>query len=264
MEQMEYQNEYWKILVKTNNVCGMMSALKVYVETNNINLDITPLQNCMEDLNILCNNQNNKQSDFKSLYNEAIILLNRSVSKMDMLRFYYKFDCYIVTLLSNIVESLNIIANLNYKACTLKVNPNTLEEEKRGYTEEEEKNIKPQIIKVKLNYDEEKENKRNNKKVNKTSFDFVDDTTNFDEYIKNSDKEYVFKNAQNLLKMTYNKAGMETMTFKKSNKTYTYKNIDMDFVNKLIEADRQNNHPTTLFLSEIVAYKEKYPYALIK
>ena len=53
------------------------------------------------------------------------------------------------------------------------------------------------------------------------------------------------------------------MTFKKSNKTYLYNNVENVVISELIKHDKENNHATSYFNKEVVNNKNKYSYKLI-
>ena len=263
LQQLEYENKYYKLLTLINNIMGMLDTVKVYLISNNA--DIMPLSSILKDLDTY---SSHNIKDFEIKYNNLLFTVNRIISKLDFARFIYKNDLFIISMLNNIIDKLNNCANLNYKALYIEYQPiqqtqtiknlstvnNNDNNNKQSFTENV--NIPdPKPIKIKINSLVNSENvvkeatKQEIKETNKNNiFNGV----------------YVFENAQNLKSMFYNSNDNKLlMTFKKSNKTYLYNNVENAVISELIKHDKENNHATSYFNKEVVNNKNKYSYKLI-
>lgn len=263
LQQLEYENKYYKLLTLINNIMGMLDTVKVYLISNDIN--IMPLSSILKDLNTY---SSRNIEDFEIKYNNLLFMINRVISKLDFTRFIYKNDLFIINMLNNIIDKLNNCANLNYKALYIEYQPtqqtqiiknlatvnNNDNNNKQSFTENV--NIQdPKPIEIKINSLVKSENvvkeakKQETKETNKNNiFNGV----------------YVFENAQNLKSMFYNSNDNKLlMTFKKSNKTYLYNNVENAVISELIKHDKENNHATSYFNNKVVNNKNKYDYKLI-
>lgn len=263
LQQLGYEDKYYKLLTSINNIMGMLDTVKVYLISNNA--DIMPLSSILKDLNTY---SSHNIEDFETKYNNLLFMVNRVISKLDFARFIYKNDLFIINILNNIIDKLNNCANLNYKALyieyqliqqiqttknlsTVNNNDNNNKQSFTGLVDIPE----PKPIEIKINSLLKSENvvkeakKQETKETNKNNiFNGV----------------YVFENAQNLKSMFYNSNDNKLlMTFKKSNKTYLYNNVENAVISELIKHDKENNHATSYFNKEVVNNKNKYSYKLI-
>ena len=263
LQQLEYENKYYKLLTLINNIMGMLDTVKVYLISNDIN--IMPLSSILKDLNTY---SSRNIEDFEIKYNNLLFTVNRVISKLDFARFIYKNDLFIINMLNNIIDKLNNCANLNYKALYIEYQPiqqaqtsqnlsivnNNDNNNKQSFTELVDI-PDPKPIEIKINRLAKSEKvvkevtKQETKETNKNNiFNGV----------------YVFENAQNLKSMFYNSNDNKLlMTFKKSNKTYLYNNVENAVISELIKHDKENNHATSYFNKEVVNNKNKYDYKLI-
>ena len=260
LQQLEYEDKYYKLLTLINNIMGMLDTVKVYLISNNA--DIMPLSSILKDLNTY---SSRNIEDFEIKYNNLLFMINRVISKLDFTRFIYKNDLFVINMLNNIIDKLNNCANLNYKALYIEYQPiqqaQTIENlstvnnnNKQSFTELVDI-PDPKPIEIKINSLVKSE------KVVKEVTKQETSTTNKNNLFNGV---YVFENAQNLKSMFYNSNDNKLlMTFKKSNKTYLYNNIENAVISELIKHDKENNHATSYFNKEVVNNKNKYSYKLI-
>ena len=102
LQQLKYENKYYKLLTLINNIMGMLDTVKVYLISNDIN--IMPLSSILKDLNTY---SSRNITDFEIKYNNLLFTVNRVISKLDFARFIYKNDLFIINMLNNIIDKLN-------------------------------------------------------------------------------------------------------------------------------------------------------------
>ena len=264
LQQLGYEDKYYKLLTSINNIMGMLDTVKVYLISNNA--DIMPLSSILKDLDTY---SSYNIEDFETKYNNLLFMVNRVISKLDFARFIYKNDLFVINMLNNIIDKLSNCANLNYKALYIEYQPiqqtQTIKNLSTASNNDNNNNNQsivelanapdPKPIEIKINSLVKSE--KVVKEVKKQE-------------IKETNKEnifngvYVFENAQNLKSMFYNSNDNKLlMTFKKSNKTYLYNNVTSAVISKLIKHDKENNHATSYFNKEVVNNKNKYNYKLI-